>query len=640
MTSHGTSVKKVAEEHERKDPHLGHLLALSLGSLGVVFGDIGTSPLYALRVCFGKSYSLFPTHANVLGALSLILWALVITISIKYLVFVLRADNRGEGGILALMSLVRSEDILRGRKGLLLIALGVFGAALLYGDGVITPAITVLSAIEGLEVATPAFIPYVMWITVALLVALFAFQRKGTAGVGAVFGPVMVLWFLVMAVLGIRGIFLNPSVLAAVNPWHAVDFFLRNKVHGFLALGAIFLVQTGGEALYADMGHFGRKPIRLAWFGLVFPALLLNYFGQGALILMDPATVEEPFFHLAPKWAVIPLVILATAAGIIASQAVISGSFSLTRQAVQLGYSPRLSIRHTSTREIGQIYVPSVNWVLMAATVALVLGFKTSDNLAAAYGVAVTTTMVITTVLFFFLARHGWGWPLFVAAPIAITFLVPDMAFFFANVIKVEEGGWLPLVMAAVIYLLMTTWKKGRKILFERLTRGAMPVDLFVKEIQNKPPIRVPGTAVYMTGNPTGVPGAMLHNLKHYHVLHEKIVFLTTVTEEVPYVSKERHLSAENLGGGIFRLVARYGFMETPDVPSLLKSAAKVGLQFDMMSTTFFLGRETLVPSSKPQMAPWRARLFALMSRNAQSATSFFGLPVNRVVELGAQIEL
>jgi KUP system potassium uptake protein len=443
-----------------------------------------------------------------------------------------------------------------------------------------------------------------------------------------------------LAVLGVRGILLAPQVLAAANPLYGIHFLLGNKVYGFLALGATFLAVTGGEALYADMGHFGRKPIRLVWFAFVGPSLLLNYFGQGALLLVEPSAVSDPFFHLAPAWGVYPLVALAAAATIIASQAVISGAYSLTRQAVQLGYAPRMAIRHTSEAEIGQIYVPSVNWALMLATLALVLGFQNSDNLAAAYGVAVTTTMVITTVLFYILARERWRWPLVAAVPLAGLFMVPDMGFFAANMVKVHHGGWVPLALAAVVFTVLTTWKRGRSILFSRLQEQALPLKLFLEDVERNPPHRVPGTAVFMTGNSEGVPVALLHNLKHNHVLHEKVVFLTILSEEIPRVGKERRLEAEELGHGIHRLVARYGFMETPDVPVLLKAAAKVGLHFEMMKTTFFLGRETLVSSPRRGMARWRERLFALMSRNAQTATAYFGLPANRVVELGAHIAL
>jgi KUP system potassium uptake protein len=618
----------------------GRLPALALAALGVVFGDIGTSPLYALRVCFDPDHHIPLTEHNILGALSLIFWALAVVICTKYLLFILRADKRGEGGILALMALARRSYSARPRLFWLLTLAGLFGAALLYGDGMITPAISVLAAVEGLEVATPFFNPYVVPITIVLLVALFFLQRGGTARIGAVFGPVMLLWFLVMALLGIRGIVQAPEVLAAVNPLYGARFFMENHVSGFLALGAVFLVVTGGEALYADMGHFGRKPIRLTWFGLVFPALLMNYMGQGALLMRHPEAVDNPFFMLAPKWGVYPLVILATAATIIASQAVISGSFSLTRQAIQLGFCPRIAIRHTSKEEIGQIYVPSVNWALMLATIALVLGFQSSDNLAAAYGVAVTTDMVFATVLFFFLVRGLWKWRLSAALPLAVLFLSADLAFWGANIIKVPEGGWFPLVVAAVVFTLMSTWQRGRRILYSRMQEQILPLDLFLADIDRNPPIRVPGSAVYMTGNPEGVPVALLHNLKHYHVLHESVVFLTIVTEEEPYISKERRLEAVELGQGIFRLTGRYGFMETPNVPALLKASARAGLHFDMMRTSFFLGRETLIPTKRPGMAIWRERLFALMSRNAQAATAFFRIPVNRVVELGAQIEL
>ncbi|MEW6757876.1 MAG: potassium transporter Kup [Acidobacteriota bacterium] len=624
----------------RAEKEPGRLALLALTALGVVFGDIGTSPLYALRVCFDEGHGVRLDAGNILGALSLIFWALVLVICTKYLGFILQADNRGEGGILALMALARKPYAHRRGLFRFLTLAGLFGAALLYGDGMITPAISVLSAVEGLEVATPVLHPYVQPLTIFLLVALFFFQRRGTAKVGAVFGPIMFLWFLVLAVLGLRGILLAPEVLAALNPFYGFRFLMENRGAGFLALGAVFLVVTGGEALYADMGHFGRRPIRLTWFSLVFPALLLNYFGQGALLIRHPEYVENPFFLLAPPWAVLPLVVLATAATIIASQAVISGSFSLTRQAIQLGFCPRVAIRHTSSQEIGQIYVPSVNWALMVATISLVLGFGNSDNLAAAYGVAVTTDMVFATVLFFFLTRGLWKWRLGAAVPLAAALLAADLAFWGANIVKVPQGGWFPLVIAAVVFTLMTTWKRGREILYARLQEQVLPLDLFLADLERNPPLRVKGSAVYMTGNPQGVPVALLHNLMHYHVLHEDVVFLTVVTEEEPYVRGEDRVKVEEVGQGIHRITARLGFMETPDVPELLKAAARFGLHFDMMQTSFFLGRETLIPSSRPGMTRWRERLFALMSRNAQPATAFFGIPVNRVVELGAQIEI
>ncbi|MEW6368109.1 MAG: potassium transporter Kup [Acidobacteriota bacterium] len=616
------------------------LLGLSVTALGVVFGDIGTSPLYTIRVCFGPTYGLVPTNENVLGALSLVFWALVLVISVKYLVFVLQADNRGEGGILALMSLARASRAHGAAVGWLITAMGLFGAALLYGDGIITPAISVLSAVEGLEVATPMFRPYVITITIVLLVVLFLFQRRGTAGVGAVFGPVMLAWFATIGLLGLRGILGAPQVVAAVNPLHAVAFFVNNRVHGFLALGAVFLCVTGGEALYADMGHFGRQPIRRVWYWLVFPTLVLNYFGQGALLLTEPRAVANPFFHLAPDWAIYPLVGLSTLATIIASQAVISGSYSLTRQAVQLGFSPRLSIRHTSELEIGQIYVPSINWVLMAATIALVLGFRTSDSLAAAYGVAVTTTMVITTLLLFAASERWSSWQKWTVVGACAVFLVPDFSFFAANMVKVREGGWFPLAAAAAVFTLMSTWKRGRAILFHRLQEQSLQTDLFLADVAANPPPRVHGTAIYMTGNPHGVPVALLHNLKHNHVLHDRIVFMTVVTEEVPHVPARERLLVEELGNGFYRFTARYGFMETPDVPALIAAARVNGLDFDLMTTSFFLGRETLIPSPRPGMARWRERLFGVMSRNAQSATAFYNIPANRVVELGSQIEI
>lgn len=621
-------------------PRGRRLFFLSLTALGVVFGDIGTSPLYALRVCFDAKTGLPVSMGNILGILSLIFWALTLTISIKYLLFILRADNRGEGGILALMALARPEKGGTARSRVGLVALGLFGAALLYGDGIITPAISVMSAVEGLELATPFFKPYVVLITVVLLVALFVFQRKGTAKVGAFFGPVMTVWFLVIAALGIHGILQAPEVLAALNPAHAVRFFIENEVLAFLALGAVFLVETGGEALYADMGHFGKRPIRMAWFTLVLPCLLLNYFGQGAQLLLHPAAEENPFFWLAPSWAVIPLVVLATAATIIASQAVISGSFSLTRQAIQLGFSPRMLIRHTSEEEIGQIYVPAVNWALMVSTIALVVAFKNSDNLAAAYGVAVTTTMVITTLLFYVVARERWGWKVWAVLPLAGVFLVADSAFFSANIIKVEHGGWLPLLIALVLFSLMATWKRGRQILGARLQEEVLPLDLFLEDLQRNPPVRVPGTAVFMTGNPKGVPPALLHNLKHNHVLHERVVLLTVITEEIPKVQAGQRIEVQDLGSGLYRMVGRYGFMETANVPKLLEEAGRHGLEFPVMTTTYFLGRETLIPSSRPGMARWREWLFSFMSRNAQSATTFYSIPVNRVVELGTQVEI
>ena len=529
---------------DRQPPNGRYLALLSLTALGVVYGDIGTSPLYAIRECFYGEHGVEVSRANVLGILSLIFWSLMLVISVKYLGFILRADNRGEGGILALMALVHPEHSpanVRRRHGVLIV-LGLFGAALLYGDGMITPAISVLSAVEGLEVATPLFRPYVIPLTVIILVGLFLFQRKGTAGVGAVFGPITLLWFGTLAVLGTASIARHPEVLAAVNPMHGLGFFAANGSRGFLVLGAVFLVVTGGEALYADMGHFGTRPIRLTWFGLVLPALLVNYFGQGALLLANPEAAHNPFYRLAPAWGTYPLVVLSTAATVIASQAVISGSFSLSMQAFQLGYLPRLSILHTSADERGQIYMPQVNWLLMLSTIGLVLGFRTSSNLAAAYGVAVTTTMVITTLIFYRVARELWGWKRWTIGALCLAFLVVDLGFFGASITKVGHGGWFPLVVAGGIFVIMTTWRRGRQLLAERFRSGALEVDRFLADQKLGDLPRVQGVGVFLTGRPEGVPSALLHNIKHNKVLHEKVLLLTVLTEDVPRVDPQCRL--------------------------------------------------------------------------------------------------
>ena len=618
------------------------LLGLALGALGVVYGDIGTSPLYALREAFHSEHAVPVNHDNILGLLSLVFWALIIIISIKYLLFVMRADNRGEGGILALMALVppKLRDVQGGRWALL--AMGLFGAALLYGDGMITPAISVLSAVEGLHVATPFFDPYVVPITLAILVILFLFQRKGTAGIGAVFGPVMLLWFTTLAVLGLMWSLRQPEVFSAVNPAYAVKFFLHNRWAGFLTLGAVTLVVTGGEALYADMGHFGRRPIQLAWFTMVLPCLLLNYFGQGALLLREPQAAENPFFHMVGDnpWALYPLVGLATMATVIASQAVISGAFSLTRQAVQLGYMPRVAIIHTSEEEIGQIYIPSINWLLMISTIGLVIGFQKSTNLAAAYGVAVTATMAVTTLLADVVARRLWGWSPLIVIPGAIFFLAGDLSLFGANIIKIADGGWFPLAVGLVVYTLLSTWKKGRAILSERLKKGALPFSEFIATVTPTSLPRVPGTAVFMSRDPESTPTALLHNLKHNKVLHEKVVLLTVMTEEFPYVEVDDRVRVEDLGKGFFRVIARYGFLQNPGVSEVIDLIKTKGLDLNVMNTTFFLSRETLIPSKQPGMALWREKLFAVMSRNAQRPTDFFRIPPNRVVELGMQVRL
>jgi KUP system potassium uptake protein len=614
------------------------LVPLTISALGVVYGDIGTSPLYAMRECFYGSHSVPPTEANVLGVLSLIIYSLLLVISIKYVAIVLRADNHGEGGILALTALLPKREGDH-RAGWMLVLLGIFGAALLYGDGMITPAITVLGAVEGLKVMTPLFEPYVVPLAVGILIGVFAIQRRGTHSVGRLFGPIMLVWFAVLALLGIVWTMREPVVLTAFNPAHAVEFFATHGWHGFAVLGAVFLVVTGGEALYADMGHFGRRPIRVAWFLLVLPSLLLNYFGQGALLIGDSSAASQPFFRLAPTWALFPMVALATAAAIIASQALISGAFSLTRQAIQLGYSPRLQINHTSSREIGQVYLPDVNWGLMLCTIAIVIGFGSSSGLAAAYGIAVTLTMIITAVLLHVVMVERWRWPLPAALAVTGMFLTIDLSFFGANAIKILHGGWLPLVIGGVLFTLMTTWKTGRQIVAARITARATPIDDFLAAIRKAPPVRVPGTAVFMTAQPNGTPPALAHNLQYNKVLHEHVVTLTVKTEPVPHVSDDDRAQVRAVGDGISDVVLRYGFMEDPDVPDGLQRARQKGLAIDK-DLTFFLGRETLIVSRRPGMAMWRERLFVILSRNAVRAVTFFQLPPERVVELGIQVEL
>jgi KUP system potassium uptake protein len=620
------------QQHSRR-----YLLTLSLGALGVVYGDIGTSPLYAFRECFSKEHGLLPTPTNILGILSLVFWSLTIVISIKYLAFVMRADNRGEGGILALMSLVRPRK--SKRRGVLL-ALGLFGAALLYGDGMITPAITVLSAVEGLGVATHRFQPYIVPICVVVLIGLFWVQKYGTARIGAFFGPVMMLWFTVLGALGVWQISHDPRVLFAVLPNHAVRFFLENHLTGFFVLGSVFLVVTGGEALYADMGHFGIKPIRIAWFAFVLPALLLNYFGQGAFLLHTPTGTAEPFFLMAPKWAVIPLVILATAASVIASQAVISGAYSITRQATQLGFLPRIRVRHTSAREIGQIYISSINWALMLAAIGLVLAFQKSTNLAAAYGVAVTATMAVTTMLFASFAHERWGWSYARVSLLAAPLLVIDLAFFSANIVKVWDGGWFPLAVGLFIFILMSTWRLGRKILSERLTEQSISIESFLKELENERIPRVPGTAIFMSRAAEGVPTTLLHNIKHNKIVHRRVVLLTVETEDRSHLGEEERFEWTEIGFGVFRLTLHFGFMEDPDIPTVLERIGTGQMRFNPMATSYFLGRETLIPTKRPGMAIWREHLFAWMTRNSSSASVFFSLPPNQVIELGAQVEL
>jgi KUP system potassium uptake protein len=623
-----------------KHPSGKDLLVVSLAALGVVYGDIGTSPLYALRECFHGPHAIAPDPANVIGILSLIFWALIVVISIKYCALILRADNNGEGGILALSSLISPARLNPQGTRMALILIGLFGAALLYGDGVITPAISVLSAVEGLQVATPFFTPYLVPLTILIIAVLFFFQSHGTDRVGKVFGPVTLIWFLVLAVLGLMNIGRATEVLAAVNPYHAWDFFARNQLAGFLALGTVFLVVTGGEAMYADMGHFGLKPIRVAWFAVVLPALLLNYFGQGALLLRDPSAAVNPFYRMAPIEVVYPLVVLATAATVIASQAVISGAFSLTRQAIQLGFCPRMKIEHTSSTHIGQIYLPGINWLMMLACIGLVLGFRSSTNLAAAYGIAVTATMVITTLLFYMLARRRWKWSLPVSIAISGFFLAIDLAFFGAAATKIAHGGWFPLVVAVFGFTLMTTWKKGRSILRQRLRERVMPFQQFLDTLKRKPPARVPGNAVYMYGNAAGTPPALYHNYKHNKVLHERNVILLVETEDIPQVAWRGRIEIEEINDDFSRVTLHYGFMEVPNIAEALKDKRFDDLKLHLNTTTFFLGRETLLATERPGMAVWRERLFVRMSRNALSATQYYGLPPDRVIEMGTQVVL
>ncbi|MBA3644655.1 MAG: potassium transporter Kup [Gemmatimonadaceae bacterium] len=618
------------------------LAQLTLLATGVVYGDIGTSPLYAFRECFKPEYGLAPDPANIYGVLSLIVWSLIIVVSVKYIVFIMRADNEGEGGILALLALIRQQhrrDVDTKRKKIIT-WLGLIGAALLYGDGIITPAISVLGATEGLEVVSPTFKRLVVPITIGVLAALFFFQRRGTDKVGKIFGPVMVIWFIVIGALGFREIMFAPEILQAINPAFGFRFFLTHGVHAFVLLGAVVLVVTGAEALYADMGHFGKRPIRLAWFVFVLPALLLNYFGQGALVLREPASSANPFYLLAPRLMLYPMIALATAAAIIASQALISGAFSLSQQSVQLGFSPRVNIIHTSAHEAGQIYVPEVNRALAIGTILVVLMFKSSSALGAAYGIAVTGTMAITTILFYVLARSRWNWSILKAGSLAAVFLIIDLAFFFANALKVMEGGWVPLVVALGLFILMTTWQRGKAIVTARLKEGSLPLEMFLSSVAEHKPVRVPGTAVFMTSDPTGAPLVLLHHVKHNKVLHENVVILSIKTEQVPTVPESERLDVQCLPERFGRIKARYGFMETPNVPELLAATASHGIIAKPGDTTYYLGRERLIFDPKQRgLANWRKHLFIFMSRNSRSATEFYQIPPNRVVELGAQFE-
>lgn len=615
--------------------------SLTLAALGIVFGDIGTSPLYAIREAFHGPHAIPLSETNILGVLSLIFWSLILVISVKYLMVIMKADNRGEGGVLALASLAYPTRLLNTKRLYrVLFYVGLFGAALLVGDGVITPAISVLSAVEGLEVATPFFGPYVIPLTVGILAALFINQHHGTARIGAVFGVVVLVWFTTIGALGVYGIVQNPEVLKALSPSYAIGYFLHNGFSGIVVLGAVFLVVTGGEAIYADMGHFGRRPVVYAWFMAAFPGLVLNYFGQGARLLRSPEDIVNPFYRLAPEWFIYPLVFIATLATIIASQAVISGVFSLTRQAIQLGYSPRFRIVHTSSEEIGQIYIPQVNWALFIATCWLVFEFGSSSAIASAYGIAVSATMLITSVLACSVAMNRWNWHWAKVASVFALFFVVDSVFVWANFAKIADGGWVPLTLAAAVFTMMTTWRKGREILMQRLKAKSISFSEFLAILSNESPTKIRGTALFMTGDPEGVPPALFHNVKFNKVLHERTVLMTILTKEDSYVADGERIETESLGEGFYRVKAFYGFMETPDIREILRACRANALDLDIDSTTFYLGRETLIPSKRPGMAIWREHLFAFMSRNSERATAYFNIPVTQVVEIGIQVEL
>ena len=616
------------------------MLPLAIGAIGVVYGDIGTSPLYTLRQCFAVTGPLAVTPENILGVLSLIFWSVTAVVSIKYATIIMRADNQGQGGILALMALALQRPRSKREKAWLLV-LGIVGAALFYGDGMITPAISVLSAVEGLKVATPMFEPFIVPITAGIVIALFTVQRRGTGSVGALFGPVMCVWFVVLTVMGIGNIVRAPEVLLAISPHYAVEFFLAAPKVAFITLGAVVLAVTGAEALYADMGHFGRGPIRLSWFYLVLPALMLNYFGQGALLISDPGAVHNPFFLMVPSWALYPLVALSTLATIIASQAVISGAFALTRQAVQLGLCPRLEIRHTSESEMGQIYIPQVNWTLLVCILVLIFGFKSSGNLANAYGIAVTGTMLIDTICAFVVVRSHWSWSLPTALLVFGSLLFVDIMFVSANLLKIVEGGWFPLLIGLAVFYMLNTWQRGRTVLVTQLREMSVPLESFLTRITDAHPIRVPGTAVFLTGDSQNVPFCLLHNLKHNKVLHQRVILMSVTTESVPEVHGADRFTLQDLGKGFHRVVVHYGFAESPNVPRALAAIAeRLGFTFNMMDISFFLGREKLIASKRPHFSGLRERLFIWMQRNAVSATEFFRIPSNRVVELGAQVEV
>jgi KUP system potassium uptake protein len=617
-----------------------NIAALTLAAIGIVYGDIGTSPLYTLKTVFDPTHGLALSGSNLIGVVSLIFWGLTIIVSLKYVTLVLRADNHGEGGIMALMALALGAITGRARLCYALLLIGVFGAALFYGDSVITPAISVLSAVEGLEVATPAFKPYVVPLTIVVLVCLYAAQRHGTGGIGRWFGPIMLVWFLVLAAMGVVNIVQTPAILAALNPWHALRFLLDNRMVAFIALGAIVLAFTGAEALYADMGHFGKTPIRVAWFSVAFPALALNYLGQGALLLAHPEAIANPFYQQLGSWSVYPLVVLSTIATVIASQATISGTFSMTKQAIALGFLPRMRILHTSEREIGQIYIPAVNWAQLVAVLLAVIGFGSSEQLAAAYGIAVTATMLATTVLTYFVIRYRWNLNLFLCIGATGFFFLIDAAFFSANALKLLHGGWFPLLLGAVLFALMLTWRRGRELVFENLQKHAIPLEAFLESLFISPPERVPGTAIFLRGEKDGVPHAMLHNLAHNKVLHERTVFLTAHTSDEPWVPAEARVEVVPLPHSCYQVNVKFGFKDEPDIPDVLALCANQGLVFHMMETSFFVARQTVISTPGAGMATWREHLFVTMQRNSRDAADYFHIPANRVIELGTQVEI
>ncbi len=631
---------ETAEKTNQDSENRKNIYLLALGALGIVYGDIGTSPLYAFRECFAGTHGVPASQENILGILSLIFWSLILIISVKYLMFLLRADNKGEGGILALMALIQRDKNHNPRWNMILVLLGIFGAALLYGDGIITPSISVLSAVEGLNVATTKFQPYIIYISLAILTCLFLIQRKGTAKIGSMFGPILLVWFIAIGLLGILAISKNPSVISAVNPIHAIRIFLDNHYQGFVVLGTVVLAITGGEVLYADMGHFGKQPIRLSWFTIVLPCLLLNYFGQGAYLLGNEKMSENLFYRLVPEDLLYPMVILATIATIIASQAVISGAFSLTRQAIQLGFCPRLHVVHTSSMEIGQVYLPGVNLALFLGTSILILGFKNSGNLAGAYGVAVSGTMLITTILALFVARKIWPVHLGMLIPVAVFFILANIAFFASCLLKIKYGGWIPVLIAAVVYLLMITWKNNRETLRKRMESQSLPVGVFIKDIEATKPLRVSGTAVFLTGNSTGIPRTLLHNYKHNKVLHNTIVLLSVRNEDEPFIPDDKRAEDTELGCGLYRIILKYGFSENPDIPEALDNIRHADINFDPMKTTFFLGRETLIIKPGNPFSNLQRKIFSFLSKNSFDASKFYKIPPGRVIELGLQIEI